>query len=78
MQIFRMMECRHMFLADMKSAPEKLLLHKDPVCLRVLYSAHCRVCLHALFTAEFHVKRKLESIKKNQYINQQNSSSKME
>jgi hypothetical protein len=35
MQVVRMMEFRLTFLADMKSAPEKLLLHKDPVHLLV-------------------------------------------
>jgi hypothetical protein len=33
-----MMEFRHMFLANIKSAPEKLLLHKDPVHLLVFYT----------------------------------------
>jgi len=33
--VVRMMECRHLFLADMKSAPEKLQLNKDPVHLLV-------------------------------------------
>jgi len=36
--VVRMMEFRHMFLADIKSAPEKLLLHKDPVHLVVFYT----------------------------------------
>jgi len=33
--VVRMTEFRHMFLAGIKSAPEKLLLHKGPVHLVV-------------------------------------------